>query len=157
MPERPEALYRILLNASSREASLEKLMQQSRRELDRFSEFLSLWIDYLGKIGDRVAERFLQEAVSLADDPEALLSAARKYTDLHPGLYVQALEKYKASDETQQGLQIGKEALERILPVYQIRSRAPSISKHSISVKTLSCRLTATGCFSRRSSTGVSS
>lgn len=124
MPERPEALYRILLNASSREASLEKLMQQSRRELDRFSEFLSLWIDYLGKIGDRVAERFLQEAVSLADDPEALLSAARKYTDLHPGLYVQALEKYKASDETQQGLQIGKEALERILPVYQIRSRA---------------------------------
>ena len=94
------------------------------RELDRFSEFLSLWIDYLGKIGDRVAERFLQEAVSLADDPEALLSASRKYTDLHPGLYVQALEKYKASDETQQGLQIGKEALERILPVYQIRSRA---------------------------------
>lgn len=124
MQERPEALYRILLNASSREASLEKLMQNSRRELDQFPEFLSLWIDYLGKIGDRVAERFLQEAVSLADDPEVLLSAARKYTDLHPGLYVQALEKYKASGEEKQGLEIGKEALERILPVYQIRSQA---------------------------------
>ena len=122
--ERPNELYWMLVNAASREVTLEKLMQQSKKELDQFQEFLKLWIDYLGQRGDRVAERFLEEAVSLADDPGALLCAARNYTDLHPGLYVQALEKYKAAGQPEEGLTIGKEALERIRPCYQIRSRA---------------------------------
>lgn len=121
---RPNELYWMLVNAASREATLEKLMQQSKKELDRFQEFLESWIDYLGQRGDRVAERFLEEAVSLADDPGALLSAARKYTDLHPGLYVQALEKYKEAGQPEEGLMVGKEALERIRPGYQIRSSA---------------------------------
>lgn len=124
LEERPDALYWILENASDDKITLESLMQKSPRELDQLPEFLVLWIGYLGKANGKRAERLLQEAVDLTDNPDVLLDAARKYTDLHPVLYLQALEQYRETGQIEHGLEIGKEALERISSNCQIRSQA---------------------------------
>ncbi|HCT90255.1 MAG TPA: hypothetical protein DF613_02555 [Lachnospiraceae bacterium] len=122
--ERPEALYHMLLHASCEGVSLETLMQKSTRELDRFSEFLASWIDYLGRQDGRPSEKYLREAIALTDDPEILPDAARKYTDLHPGLYVQVLERCRAAGQSREGWNYGREAMERIRPEFTVRSRA---------------------------------
>lgn len=122
--ERPEALYYMLLHASCEDVSLETLLQQSSRELDRFPEFLASWIDYLGRQDGGISEKYLREAIALADDPEILLDAARKYTDRHPGLYVQVLERCRAAGQSREGWIYGREAMERIRPEFTVRSRA---------------------------------
>lgn len=122
--ERPEALYQMLLNASCDEVSLETLMQQSPRELNRFPEFLASWIDYLGRQDGGPSEKYLREAIALTDDPEILPDAAGKYTDLHPGLYVQVLERCRTAGQPREGWGYGREAMERIRPEFTVRSRA---------------------------------
>lgn len=124
LEERPEALYWMFENADSEKATLELVMQKSPKELEFFQEFLGLWIGRLGNASGKTAERLLREAVSLAEGPDILLEAARKYVDNHPKLYLQALERCKADSRTKEGLEIGQEAVARIATDRQVRNQA---------------------------------
>ncbi len=128
LEEKPEALYWIFENSSSEKATLELIMQKSWKELELFQEFLGLWIDYLGNVSGKMAGKLLQEAVLLAEGPDVLLAAARKYVNHHPKLYLQALEQCKACGQPEKGLEIGKEAISRIVTDRQVRSQAALIT-----------------------------
>ncbi len=124
LEQKPEALYWMFENSGSRKATLELIMQRSPKELEFFQEFLGLWIAYLGNVNGNMSERLLQEAVSLAESPDILLDAARTYADNHPKLYLQALEQYKAAGRMEEGLEIGREAVSRIVTDRQVKCQA---------------------------------
>ena len=125
---RPDALYWMFKNSSSEKATLELLMQQSQKELGQFQEFLRLWINYLGTVEDKKAWQLLREAVSLVDSPGVLLDTARKFVDCHPGLYMQFLEQCRDKGRIADGLEIGKEAIPRILLNRQVRSEVALVT-----------------------------
>ena len=124
LAERPDALYRIICNSKCRDITLEALMQAGNAELEQLSDFLGLWIEYLGACEGKNAERLLTEAVALQNDSGQALEAARKFSGRHPGLYEQILKQNLMSGKDEEQLQVGQEALQVIQPQYIVRSQS---------------------------------
>ena len=116
MEERPDALFYVFDNAKGRDITLETFIQSANKEPDYLPEFLKLWIEYLGNCKGALAKRLLSEAVTLQNDSVLALAAARKYSQLHPELYVQLLKKNLCDERAPELFNIGEEALLAIHP-----------------------------------------
>lgn len=119
---RAEELYCMMSNYDCYDITLEDIMQDGKKDLPEFKEFLLLWIDYLGNQTGRGAKKLLQEAQAMVEDDCQLLDIARKFVDQHPELYKQLLQKGLESEGLDKMLQIGLEALDKISVTYIIRS-----------------------------------
>lgn len=123
LENRPQALHQVFFNACCPSVTLEALMQEGRGDLDRFPEFLELWIDYLGARKGQEEHRLLSEALALRDVPDGDLVTARRFSATHPGLYEQILSQNPTEKNPEESLAIGQEALESLPQNYVIRSR----------------------------------
>ena len=132
--KRPETLYGIIVSAGEKELSLEALLQHGEEELPEFSEFLKVWIEYLGKQMGDVADRLFLEAVGLCNDIQEASSYAKKFAAIHPALYLELLEHPKETNP-QKLAELGEKALKHIPENYIIRSR--------IALKTAEYRIAA--------------
>lgn len=121
--KRPEALYEVFVNAKEDSVTLEAIMQHGDEELPELEEFLPSWVTYLGDKTGRYADRLILEAASLLNDVSLELQYAGKYADIHPGLYLNILEKdnHMPTDDM---VSIGLQAMKAIPKNYIIRSRA---------------------------------
>jgi len=122
LKERSEVLYGIIVNAGIDEITLEAIMQHGDEELPDFWNFLTLWIIYLGDKTGREADRFILEAVGLLNDVSMAVKYAEKYAAVHPGLYLNILEKRGYSNVNDM-VSIGMEAMKIIPKKYIMRSR----------------------------------
>ena len=122
LPERADAIYRIILNSRQNNITLEMVMQRGE-ELPETDEFMQLWISYLGQLATGIAGRLLEEALELANDPGQLLENARLYHAQHPELYEQYILKQMGKGDDTDVFEVGREALETISVEYTVRSR----------------------------------
>ncbi len=122
LEERPEALFNLLLQMEYRDITLEAVMQAG--EFDQQSEFLFLWIDYLGRCEGSTAERFLTEAIELTSDPALYLDTARKFHAQHPGLYTLELTRLHSIGDFEGLFEVGKEATAKMDIKYIERSKS---------------------------------
>lgn len=121
--KRPGALYGVIVNAKEDAVTLEAIMQHGDEELPELEEFLPSWATYLGDKTGHDADRLILEAVDLFDDISLEVQYAGKYADIHPGLYLNILEKGKhmSADDM---VSIGLKAMKTIPKKYIMRSRA---------------------------------
>ena len=119
--ERPEAIYHIMLEAQIDDITVDKMILYSQKELTQVREFLSLWIPYLGKQSESMAESLLREATRMEIDENELIEAAKSCGQHHPCLYEELLSGEKITDG-QKKVEIGLYALEDIPVEYTIRS-----------------------------------
>lgn len=89
--DRAEALYRMIEYSQLLDITLERVMQNGE-ELTDITEFLPVWIAYLGRITTPYAQNLLKEALELTENPGILLSSARQFCEQHPALYDQYLD-----------------------------------------------------------------
>lgn len=120
--DRAEALYRMIENSHQLDITLEMVMQNGE-ELTDITEFLPIWIAYLGRISTLFAQNLLREALELTGDPEILLSNARQFYEQHPALYEQYLDSVWGTEDSKKLFSVGNEALEKISVKYVVRSR----------------------------------
>lgn len=120
---RPAALYEVIVNAKEDAVTLEAIMQHGDEELPELQEFLTLWVTYLGDKTGHDADRLILEAVDLLNDISMEVQYAEKYADVHPGLYLNILEKGKhmSADDM---VSIGLKAMKTIPKKYIMRSMA---------------------------------
>ena len=95
--KRPETLYDIIVNAKEDAITLEAIMQHGDEELPALEEFLPRWITYLGDKAGHDADRLIWEAAGLLNDISLEVQYAEKYAAVHPGLYLNILEKDRKS------------------------------------------------------------
>lgn len=122
LKDRPEALCRMIENSHLRDVTLEMVMQNGE-ELTDLTEFLPIWIAYLGKLTAPYAQNLLKEALELTGDPEILLSNARQFYELHPALYEQYLDCMWNTGDSRKLFSVGNEALKKIDKKYVVRSQ----------------------------------
>ena len=120
--ERPEAIYELMNLLQDHAPTLENMLQGSLVELPETGEFISAFIDYLGDKEGRLAEKLILEAVSLENDREKALTAARLYAAVHPCLYKRILYENGSGQDTHKFCGIGLDALKNIPESYIIRS-----------------------------------
>lgn len=121
--KRPETLYGIMVNAKQDEVTLEAMMQHGDEELPSLADFMPGWIAYLGDKTGHEADRLILEAVGLLNDLSLEVAYAETYAAVHPGLYVNLLEKgndVAANDM----VSIGIKAMKAIPKKYRMRGRA---------------------------------
>ena len=119
---RAEELYAMMSNFCCYHITLEHIMQNGKRELPDFQEFLVSWIDFLGCQNGRGVKLLLQEAQSMLEDEDQILEIARKYVKQQPELYQHLLQKGLLGDKWDKMLEIGMEALQKIPVNYILRS-----------------------------------
>ncbi len=120
--KRPEALYGVIVNAKEDTVTLEAIMQHGDEELPGFEEFLPSWVTYLGDKTGHDADWLILEAVDLLNDISLEVQYAKKYADVHPGLYLNILENGK-SVTVNDMVSIGIKAMKTIPKKYVIRSK----------------------------------
>lgn len=123
LPERADALYQMICNSECWDFTLEELMQEGNAELEQLSDFLEVWIEYLGTRNGKDADRLLLEAVALQNNPGQALEAARRFAGQHPGLYEQIMQQNLVGGKDEEQFQVGQEALQTVPPQYTIRSQ----------------------------------
>ena len=69
LPERADALYNMLVDSGRNDITLEMVMQRDE-ELPEINDFLKLWVEYLGGLKSKTAERLIQEALELLGDSD---------------------------------------------------------------------------------------
>ena len=111
---RAENMFRLIQKFQEYEVRLEDVLQMGNRDLPQFEQFLPLWIEYLGKQNGMGVNNLLEEAQALTGDEQQKLDIARKFSGIHPELYVRILEENLNSDSNQRMLNIGLEALEKV-------------------------------------------
>ncbi len=120
--DRAEALYRMIENSHQLDITLEMVMQNGE-ELTDITEFLPIWIAYLGRISTLFAQNLLREALEATGDPEILLRNARQFYEQHPASYEQYLDSVWGTEDSKKLFSVGNEALEKISVKYVVRSR----------------------------------
>ena len=119
---RAEELYCMMENYGCYNVTLEDIMQNGKKELPEFNEFLLLWIEYLGCQNGKGIKKLLQEAQMMLQDDELTLKIARKLVNQHPELYKNLLQKGLEGKAWEKMFQIGLEALDKIPVTYTLRS-----------------------------------
>lgn len=121
--ERAEDIYRYFSYACFRNISIKDMLCIGREELTGLEEFWESWISLLaGKKGDKEAE-LLIEAVMHVYGLEGLTNAAREYGEIHPSLYLKAIEEYDKIHGYEDILKLGAQAMKQLPLQLTIRGK----------------------------------
>lgn len=94
-----------------------------REKLEGTEQFWKDWIALLKTKSGETESRLLQEAVMHQDGIEGLVKIADENCDMHPSLYLSAMQEYNQKHEYLQIEKIGDRAVEKIDSGLKIRSR----------------------------------
>lgn len=94
-----------------------------REKLEGTEQFWKDWIALLKTKSGETESRLLQEAVMHQEGIEGLVKIADENCDMHPSLYLSAMQEYNQKHEYLQIEKIGDRAVEKIDSGLKIRSR----------------------------------
>ena len=118
---RAENLYLYFSHRAFQDLHLEDMLQVGREELAETARFWEDWITLLKNEEGDVEARLLQEAVLYQGDVERLVAVAEEVCNLHPSLYLAAMEAYYKRHEYEQIEKIAETALIKINKRLKIR------------------------------------
>lgn len=118
---RAENLYLYFSHRAFQDLHLEDMLQVGREELAETPCFWEDWITLLKKEEGDVEARLLQEAILYQGDVERLVAVAEEVCNLHPSLYLAAMEAYYKRHEYEQIEKIAETALVKIDKRLKIR------------------------------------
>lgn len=104
-----------------------------REELKETEQFWEDWIALLQTKKGEVESRLLQEAVLYQEGIDGLVKMADKNCDVHPSLYLSAMQEYNKKHEYLQIEKIGDRAIEKIDSKLKIRSRIALMTAYAAS------------------------
>lgn len=118
---RAEDLYLYFSLRAFRDLHLEDILHVGRENLAETEQFWADWIALLkNKAGD-IEARLLQEAVLYQDGVDGLVAMADEVRNMHPSLYLSAMEAYDRNHEYDQIEKIGETALAKLSKSLKIR------------------------------------
>ena len=118
---RAENLYLYFSHRAFQDLHLEDMLQVGREELAETARFWEDWITLLKKEEGDVEARLLQEAILYQGGVERLVAVAEEVCNLHPSLYLAAMEAYHKRHEYEQIEKIAETALIKINKRLKIR------------------------------------
>ncbi len=118
---RAENLYLYFSHRAFQDLHLEDMLQVGREELAETARFWEDWITLLKIEEGDVEARLLQEAVLYQGGVERLVAVAEEVCNLHPSLYLAAMETYYKRHEYEQIEKIAETALIKINKRLKIR------------------------------------
>ncbi len=121
--QRAEELFQYYQKDMFRQVPLENMLRVGKEELPDLPAFWDSWIQLLSRQQGVKALWLLKETIRSQFDAGKMLEVAREAYEIHPSLYLEALEMMKGSASERQRTEVGKEALEKVDVRYVIRSR----------------------------------
>ena len=118
---RAENLYLYFSHRAFQDLHLEDMLQVGREELAETARFWEDWITLLKNEEGDVEARLLQEAILYQGGVERLVAVAEEVCNLHPSLYLAAMEAYYKRHEYEQIEKIAETALVKIDKRLKIR------------------------------------
>lgn len=117
LEDRARAIYSCIGKLHIYSINLEFIMQMGDDEISDFNDFILLWIDYLNEGDVRskwIADKMLDNAITLISNPQTMLDNARKYGDVHPELYVKYIESQNGILNPEHLISVCQEAMDAI-------------------------------------------
>lgn len=118
---RAEDIYLYFSIYTFRKLHIEDMFCVGREELDGTEQFWEDWIALLQTKSGEEESRLLQEAVLYQEGIDGLVKMADKNCDVHPSLYLSAMQEYNKKHEYFQIEKIGDRAIEKIDSKLKIR------------------------------------
>ena len=119
-----KTLYTLIENFHDDKITLSEILNVSSDETETTTEFLNIWINYLGENPTPVANRLFLEAADMIDDFELRCQIAKKYVNQHPRLYVNLINEKINEGQFETAFNLGNKALQNIPISYNIRAKA---------------------------------
>lgn len=120
---RAEDLYLYFEYGTFRKLHIDDMFYVGRENLTGKEQFLNDWIALLQTKSGEVEARLLKEAVFNRDGIEGLVAMADGNADIHPSLYLTAMDEYSKKHDYVQMEKVGKKATEKINKKFKIRSQ----------------------------------
>lgn len=130
---RAEDIYLYFSIYTFRKLHIQDMFCIGREELDGTEQFWKDWIALLQTKSGDAESRFLQEAVLYQEGIDGLVKMADKNCDVHPSLYLSAMQEYNKKHEYLQIEKIGDSAIEKIDSKLIIRSRIALMAAYAAS------------------------
>lgn len=130
---RAEDLYLYFSIYTFRKLHIQDMLCIGREELDGTEQFWEDWIALLQTKSGETESRLLQEAVLYQEGIAGLVKMADKNCDMHPSLYLSAMQEYNKKHDYLQIEKTGERALEKIDSKLKIRSRIALMAAYAAS------------------------
>lgn len=130
---RAEDIYLYFFHYTFRKLHIQDMFCAGREELDGTEQFWEDWITLLQTKSGEEESRLLQEAVLYQEGIDGLVKMADKNCDVHPSLYLSAMQEYNKKHEYLQIEKTGERALEKIDSKLIIRSRIALMAAYAAS------------------------
>lgn len=121
--QRAESLFQYYQKSIFRQIPLENMLRVGKAELPDLPAFWDSWIHLLSRHQGEKALWLLKETICSQFDGGKMLEVARESYEIHPSLYLEALEMMKGGTSEEQRTEVGKEALGKVDARYVIRSQ----------------------------------
>lgn len=121
--KRVEDIYLYFSIQTFRKLRIQDMLCAGREELDGTEQFWEDWIALLQTKSGEAESRLLQEAVLYQEGIDGLVKMADKNCDVHPSLYLSAMQEYNKKHDYLQIEKTGERAVEKIDSKLKIRSR----------------------------------
>lgn len=130
---RAEDIYLHFSIYTFRKLHIQDMFCVGRKELDGTEKFWEDWIALLQTKSGEAESRLLQEAVLYREGIAGLVKMADENCDVHPSLYLSAMQEYNKKHEYLQIEKIGNRAIEKIDSNLIIRSRIALLAAYAAS------------------------
>lgn len=130
---RAEDIYLYFSRYTFQKLHIQDMFCAGREELDGKEQFWSDWIMLLQAKSGESESRLLHEAVLYHDGLEGLVKIADKNCEIHPSLYLSAMQEYNKKHDYVQMEKIGERALCQIDSKLKIRSKIALMAAYASS------------------------
>ena len=120
---RAEDLYLYFSYATFKKLHIEDMFYVGKENLIGKEQFLNDWIALLQTKSGEVEARLLKEVVFNREGIEGLEKIADENADIHPSLYLTAMDEYFKKHDYLQVENVGEKAIEKINKKFKIRSQ----------------------------------
>ena len=120
---RAEDLYLYFSYDTFQKLHIEDMFYVGRENLTEKEQFLNDWIALLQTKGGEVEARLLKEAIFNRDGVEGIVAMANENANIHPSLYLSAMDEYSKKHDYMQMEKVGERAVEKINKKFKIRSQ----------------------------------
>lgn len=131
--ERAENLFQYFHRPAFRKLHMEEMFYVGRENLTETEQFWRDWISLLKTKSGGTENRLLKEAVLYKDGIDGLVKMADEMGDVHPTLYLAAMEAYEKNHDYVLVEEIGRRAMDRIDGSLTIRSEIALKAAYSAS------------------------
>ncbi len=121
--KRAKGIYLYFFYHAFQHLHIEDMFYVGRENLEDTEQFWTDWIVLLKTKNGDMEARLLQEAVLQKEGIEGLVKIANEISDIHPSLYLTAMEMYDKNHDYEQIEKIGIQAMEKVSKKLKIRGK----------------------------------